>query len=337
MPTPSVPFPQEDPGDGDSPQLDPWKTSVENPTQDDPDQQFRFADSHAYRAALLAALDQLRVSGSAAERFRDCGKNAWVMYSPSTGKYRVACTTCKNRWCPACHRRIAGRIAKRLRAVLPTEKARRWKFVTLTLRHSKRTLTDQLRHLRASFRRLRQRSFWRKKVRGGYAVLEVSYNEQTAQWHPHLHIVCDSPYIDARELSKQWLAATRDSMIVHVRAVTNSAAAVGYLTKYLGKLPQLVIYSTKKALQEYITGMAGTRLLQHFGDLPKLPPEDSDEETRASYFPLGKLSTLQRKAAEGNRDAQFVLAQLRRQTTDVDAAAIANPAPATMPPLLLFD
>lgn len=293
--------------------LDHRKTTVENPRLDAIERGYRFHELRPYLTAIEAALPSLQITQKQAERFRSCGTNAWIVFSPARQRYRLKTNTCKLRWCPRCHTQVARRISDNLTRALSGKPNFRWKFVTLTTRASKLPLEDQVKHLRTSFRRLRQRKFWKTHVRGGYAVLEITYNSKTHQWHPHLHVVADAEYMQQRQLSKEWLASSRDSFVVDIRAIKNTAAAVGYVSKYLGKLPELSILADTEKTNEWITAIAGSRLINRFGELPEPSDAKFDEKQPADWQPVARLATVLELANRGDAKAITLLALIRRE------------------------
>jgi hypothetical protein len=70
----------------------------------------------------------------------------------------------------------------------------RWPlFVTLTMRNTSDLSSGAVRHLRRSFGKLRHRKFWKQRVVGGVATLEVTNIGNG--WHPHLHAVIDCEWL----------------------------------------------------------------------------------------------------------------------------------------------
>lgn len=304
--------------------LDHGKTTVENGSVDAVERIYRFRDLKPYVEALEKVLPQLQISAKQTERFKRCGCNAWVVWSPSRHQYKLRTDTCKLRWCPKCHHQSAKRVTDNLTRALTGKPQYNWKFITLTTRASKLPLEEQIKHLRTSFRRLRQRKFFKANIRGGYAVLEITHNNKTKQWHPHLHIIADANYIPQKALSQEWLKASKDSFIVDIRKIRNSTAAVGYVAKYLGKLPELSLLGDAEKTSEWIAALKGTRLINRFGDLPEPTDEKFDDKQPADWQPVMRLATLLNSARNNDKEAIWLLQQINRQRheeeTDIDAS-----------------
>lgn len=187
---------------------------------------------------------------------------------PSHQWRRIFCTSCghsfdvplscKNRFCDTCtgprRRRVRSRLIGICSAVT-SQPGYRIRFLTLTI-----PVNDDLRgsavRLIRSFRRLRQRKFWKSKVTGGCYVLEVKGSQ--GKWHLHLHGLVDSRFLDVYRLSSEW-AKVSPGKIVFVKNVP-IRAVICYVTKYITKsvLPYDTQIEASKAL-------SGTRLFQPFG------------------------------------------------------------------------
>lgn len=230
------------------------------------------------------------------QRYEDCGKRAWVQYSPSRQSWRLSHESCGLRVCPLCALRAHARTRTRIDQLLSHADRRRLKMITLTLRSSNAPLRQQIDRLLKSFRRLRQRRIWRA-VEWGLAVMEITRNTDTGQWHPHLHLLCVSDYIPQGELSWHWKRCTGDSPIVDIRAVKDVPGAIHEIAKYASKPCAFANYSDNpSAGAEYFRAISNKRTLIEFGAWPKSrlekPPSDQGEDDWSSVMPLGELLTL---------------------------------------------
>jgi hypothetical protein len=165
------------------------------------------------------------------------------------------------------------------------------KLITLTLKSSAAPLSEQLTRLRSCFRRLRQRTVWRKHVAAGFAVIEFTFNSKIRHWHPHIHIIADSDYFPHEHLKNHWLSITQTSSIVDIRPCAKRLNITNYLAKYLGKPPALSKFDHEThRLLEFRTALDRSRLLIRFGKFPidtdVKPPNDEhpqDWQQYASY------------------------------------------------------
>lgn len=240
------------------------------------------------------------------EAFRTCGSTHWILrHRTDETRFKVVPANCHDRLCTPCNVHRTVLLKTNLLASLRRERHR---FMTLTLRHTDRPLSDQLTHLYASFRRLRQRAFWKRRVTGGLAMLEIEYNDQTCTWHPHLHILCTGHYVPLDELSRAWLAATKDSFIVHIRKVENRKRLIGYILKYANKPLPPTITHQPGPLREAILAVRARRFVIPFGRWSKLNLlQDPDEKFWELY---AKEITARTDAANGDPLASVVVAML---------------------------
>ena len=168
---------------------------------------------------------------------------------------------CGNRFCDTCSPRRLNRVKKRITWLMNNAKqvkGTRWKHLTLTIR-SEEDLPGMIKNLICSFRRLRQRAYWKCHVTGGAFVIEITNNGNN--WHAHIHAVISAYRIDWEKLRNLWVKCSRGSTGVYI---TNAPASnlVHYLTKYLTKIdvPNELKLVAGRALKH-------TRLFQPFGTL----------------------------------------------------------------------
>lgn len=165
---------------------------------------------------------------------------------------------CGNRFCPVCSIPRLSRVRRRLQWIcsnVDPPSGYGFKFLTLTIRNEP-DLAEMLIHLVRSFRKLRQRAFWKQYIRGGAFVLEVT--GRPGNWHAHIHAVIEARYIPYDKLLGMWRKCS-GSIGVWIERIPKKAI-VGYLTKYLSNssVPGLLTDDVSNSL-------AGFRLFQPFG------------------------------------------------------------------------
>lgn len=267
---------------------------------------FRHSGWMADRKRVDMALVALAVADRRIERFRACGTNAWVQRSREhPDRLRIAASYCHDRFCVPCgtaHGRI---VAGRVRTWLGDRPAR---FVTFTTFANLQPLAHRLAQLYAAFRRLRRGEWWRSRVTGGVATVEVKRGLGSGKWHPHLHVLCRGKYLDQKELSREWHVATGDSYIVDVRLVGNAGQASDYVAKYVGKPASRTVYSDHNSLHEFMMALTGRRLLLTFGDckLQKTQAPD-DLDTWENVGKLDDILWLARHGVEHDRQTMYLL------------------------------
>lgn len=257
------------------PPREPQLAGIQN--HDDLGMAFRHSGWHRERQLVDAALEALGVAAHRLGAFRSCGSDARVLRSVEhPERLRIRANNCHDRFCHPCATHHGQQLTGRIRDWLGHEPAR---FVTLTLAPDTLSLADRLDRLYLAFRRLRRSKWWRNRVTGGVATLEVKWSVKSEHWHPHLHILCRGQYLPAGELSREWHVATNDSYIVDVRLVNDPDQAASYVAKYVAKPCPRSTYHNADRLQEMMSAMMGRRLLLTFGDcvLKKQPlPDDPD-------------------------------------------------------------
>jgi hypothetical protein len=286
---------------------------------DAPEQVLRFQGCQEERQFWLDTLHLIEPDVMRIARFRQCGKYAWVHEDVETGELFLQGESCKLRICPVCRRRIQWKARARVLDFLSQHEDLRWQFHTFTLKHRPDPLPQQFNRLVKCFRRLRQRKHWKDTVSMGYAVLEVTFHPAGTysqngrrrtydEWHPHLHAVVATNWIDYGWLHKAWKQITGDSTNIDCEKVSNNEKAAYYVGKYIGKPPDLNLHGNIERMTEYYQSLQGRRMLMPFGDTAKhrLPAP----EPRMGSTHVCRFSLLLTAAADGDYSAQCMLARI---------------------------
>lgn len=304
----------------DSYSLAPQERNVQPPvepsacgTEDDQESigvAFRHSGWQPTRHKIRAALVRSGVAESRLEGWDGCGRNAVVLRDPDTpGAYRVACTTCKDRFCVPCADSRSHRIGRRLRAHVDDNAI---SFLTLTLRDNDVPLDQLLDKLLRSFRRLRQWSIWKREVAGGVAFVEIKFNPDKQRWHPHLHIIMDAGYMPQSAIADRWFAITKTSFKVDIRRATDADEAIRYVTKYGSKPLNQSFVADEERLDEAIDALKGRHLAIVFADWRGWCLSDDDEYEK--WPVVASLSSLIARGRRGDPDALAILEYLRCTT-----------------------
>ncbi|MFW1931605.1 protein rep, partial [Acinetobacter baumannii] len=163
-------------------------------------------------------------------------------------------------------------------------------LITFTVKNGE-NLAERSEHLMKSFRTLmgRRRDYLKKgrgfnefcKIDGAMYSYENTYNEQTKEWHPHLHMFALlDDWIDQEALSETWHEITGDSFVVDIRKVKKTkqmgyAEAAAEVCKYALKFGDLSVENTWQAFKV----LKGKRLSGAFGSLwgVKIPENLADD------------------------------------------------------------
>jgi len=172
---------------------------------------------------------------------------------------------CSDRLCPHHQRLVAARFIPVFEELI---QRMAWPvFGTLTIPNIAHLEGAHYDLLRRSFRRLRQRSFWKNNCRGGFYCLQVTYSRnRDASWNLHLHFVADARYVDSTDLSREWLSVLPPDWQEGVRLASARAATKFYSIiklRRVGPRHTEGEYSPGKAAKEmakYVAGGSGNLL-----------------------------------------------------------------------------
>ncbi len=136
-------------------------------------------------------------------KLRHCGTDAIIWQGPD-GKFGRSLLRCNHKLCPECHRIHSKKIRERLRHVIENGHL----FITLTISTKRDSeLRENIIILRRALRSLTQRKRedqWCPFETGFFWRLEITPGKG---FHPHLHLIVDSDFIDYYSLRKRWSSA----------------------------------------------------------------------------------------------------------------------------------
>lgn len=259
------------------------------------------------RQRIITALDSLPDPKAAkrAIRLAQCGTSAAISISPHTNEVHPYVNRCGSRLCPFCGRYRTAELAIRIRGLIVTMKAP--KHIVLTVVSSPRPLSEQLHHLKNSFRRLRATPEWKRIVAGGVAALEVTLNCQTGLWHPHLHIIADSGYFPVQRLATLWAQWNPGARNQWIKPVDNAWEAAKEAAKYVSKPPNMYDWPNAK-VAEYVQEIYRHRMVNTFGTYHnqkvQAPEEQPVPGVDGWHTTLPQLTWL---ASQGNAAAADIL------------------------------
>jgi len=181
------------------------------------------------------------------------------VYCLSCGHHWDVPIYCGNRFCDVCSGKRRSRVRQRIDFIikqLNKKKQVSLKLLTLTVR-SQDNLKGMIKHLSASFRKMRNMQYWKRQVFGGVFVFEIKGNPHC--WHVHIHAIIESYYLDWYRIRRMWEKCSGSPGIDIRRAWDKKA--VDYVIKYITKpsVPDSLLDDVNKELQ-------GSRLFQPFGE-----------------------------------------------------------------------
>lgn len=269
-------------------------------------QVFRHSGWAGHRRTVYKSLIRTNQSVSRIIGFADCGRCAYVLQSPEPPvRYRVAGSSCHDRFCNPCATERARTIAQNVIDRIGTERVR---FITFTLRHTTEPLVDLLRKLYESFRRMQRTRLWKEGVKGGVAFLEVKWNRDSDSWHPHLHCLVQGRFIERQRLQDTWLLITGDSFVVDIRLPGGAEGVARYVTKYASKPLSTTFLYCPQRLDEAMHALRRRRLCMTFGSWRGMKLLDKVAEE--GWTNIGPLSDWLARAKLGDVTACAVLLQI---------------------------
>ncbi len=293
-------------------------------------QVFRHSGWAGHRRLVYQSLVRLNEPTSRIAGFSDCGFGAFILKSDGDPpRYRVAGSSCHDRFCTPCATERARTIAHNVLDRMGTDRVR---FITLTLSHSIDELSCMVDKLYESFRTLQRTKLWRKHVTGGVSFLEIKRSSRSDHWHPHLHVLAQGSYVEKPLLQAAWHRITGDSFIVDVRLAGGRKNVTHYVTKYASKPLNTSFIHDRLWLDEAIRALKGRRLCATFGKWrgTKLLDNPSEE----AWENLGSLTDWVLRAVRGDDDALYILNQIDTAKTAVclELAPMLQRPPPPAPP-----
>jgi hypothetical protein len=264
--------------------IDPLPTACEV-TEEPLQWPFKHTGWRQLRERIYSALIATGQPTHRVHAFATCSTSAWLLQSKTDPRrLKIVSATCHDRFCVPCAAARACVIRRNLATQMADEP---YRLITLTLRARQTHLSAQIDRLYACFKRLRSTALWTENVRGGFAILEVTWNVEDHHWHPHLHIIATGNYIPHKRLSDEWLRITGDSFIVHLALIRSAGHAARYVTKYVTKPLSDSVSKLPSRLEEAVSAFKGRKLIICFGDWKNWRLlSDPDEE---SWRLLGRI------------------------------------------------
>lgn len=287
-------------------------------------QSFRHGGWLERRQRTAAAIAAAGGSPARIERFSRCGDTAWVLQaSTDHNRFRLATNRCRDRFCVPCaneHRQV---VCRNLRAALA---GRTLRLMTLTLKSSDAPLTEQLSRLYKSWSRLRALLKHQHGLVGGIAFTELTLNDRTRLWHPHLHVIFEGQWVPKQWVKSEWLRITGDSFIVDLRPLKDADHAAGYVAKYASKAISANVVLDRDRFPEAIAALQAHRLFATFGTWTGLHLSRHPEDD-VGWEPLRPLYLVILDARSGDVTARAILSALRGSACDDPLTILRDDSP----------
>lgn len=220
------------------------------------------------------------VSANSLENIKTCGD--WLqMVTDKTMEHQKlnSANFCKNRFCPMCSWRMARKEALKISVLMKYIKDKHDKefiFLTLTTPNVEGDkLNEEINKYNHSFQKLMQRKEVKNIAKGYIRKLEVTYNKDRNDYHPHFHVmiaVNKSYFTDTKQYISQsrwleiWQQTTGDPSItqVNVKKIrTNDNKEVAEIAKYGAKDADYLV--SQEVFDIFYTALKGKRILVYSG------------------------------------------------------------------------
>lgn len=243
------------------------------------------------------------VSDSNLENIWNCGTFLNFFATKDLEKKKINKSNfCKNRFCPMCSWRQAKKDALKISILLKylqAELGYEFIFLTLTAPNVKGSdLSDEIKKYNENFKKLTKRKEVLKITKGYVRKLEVTYNQERDDYHPHFHVMIavnksyfkKKDYINKKKWLELWQEVMQDNSITQVdirRMNTEDTKSICEIAKYGAKDADYMVsqevfdtfYKALKSKQLITYSGAFKEALKLFnnGDLDKYKELDLNE------------------------------------------------------------
>ena len=233
------------------------------------------------RNQLLQTLIGKYVSDKSFERIKECNTFLFMVADKTMEKTKLhRSNNCDNRFCPICAWKKSRKNALKISVLmqyLREEEKKEFVFLTLTAPNVKADeLDDEIKHYNKSFQRLMQRKEVKSAVKGYVRKLEVTYNKERDDYHPHFHVILavnksyftdTKAYIARDRWLELWQKSTKNNLITQVDVrkvkVTDNKKEVSEIAKYSAKDSDYL--EDEKVFDTFYKSLSGKRLIVYSG------------------------------------------------------------------------
>lgn len=185
---------------------------------------------------------------------------------------------CKNRFCPMCSWRQAKKDALKISILLKyiqAELGLEFIFLTLTAPNVVGVeLNDEIKRYNKAFSKLLKRKEVSKIAKGTVRKLEVTYNKERDDYHPHLHVMIavnksyfkKKDYISKKKWLELWQEVMEDTSITQVdirRMNTEDTSSICEIAKYGAKDADYMI--SQDVFDTFYKALKGKQLITYSG------------------------------------------------------------------------
>lgn len=249
-----------------------------------------YRDSHRYLQNLFAERMKGHASPAMLASILSCHAQSVTVSSEDGSRSKVVCAeTCGNRFCPYCQARKARRDADKIAYVIDSMKKQGLEtiFMTFTIPNvADSNATCSIDNLNAAIKRMLARKAFKQVVKGSIRKVELTYNEDTGLFHPHVHLLIfvsrsyfrSKFYLHTSEIADLWAKSMRleEKLVVHVEAANKAEKE---LAKYAAKSSSYL--SSQKVFDVFYQALKGRQLIT-FGGVCKGAVKDYKDDAVAT-------------------------------------------------------
>lgn len=155
-----------------------------------------------------------------AERMRDCADIVQTAYCRDCGGFHVKrANLCRDRLCPVCSWRLAlqrfGEMRRILTAIGQAYPELSYSLVTVTVKNCEpQALAETLTKMAKAWNRVMQRKCCKESAAGFARSVEITYNAERNEMHPHYHILAAWYKDDSSDFLAAWRESAQKSGLV---------------------------------------------------------------------------------------------------------------------------
>lgn len=213
------------------------------------------------------------------ESILECGSYLDLYFDDTLEKKKLnKANFCKNRFCPMCAWRQSKKDALKISVMMEHMKKELnldFIFLTLTAPNVKaENLNEEIKKYNKSFKKLSERKEFKKISKGYVRKLEITYNEERNDYHPHFHVIIvvnksyfkSRDYLSKKKFLKLWQECMSDNSIsqVDVRRIDmNDKKSVLEIAKYGAKDSEYM--HSQDVFDAFYKALKGKQLITYSG------------------------------------------------------------------------
>lgn len=200
----------------------------------------------------------MTINPAKAKRLRVCGEYLYFDRQQNGSMKLTNANLCRVRLCPVCNWRRSLKIFSHMTAIMEAAKPCKYRYIFLTLTIENcvsEDLSDQITAMMQAFQRFTQRKIVKQVAKGWYRALEITYNKDRGDYHPHFHVILAvSPgYFTNKNCylkQAEWVQLWKESMRLNYNPVCDVRKINGDTTKAVAETAKYAVKESDYLLQD---------------------------------------------------------------------------------------